>query len=76
MLPNLPWIPESMLSDNGPEFRSHEFTSHLDEYGIRGLRSSPYKPAVNGAVERANHTITELPRILVSQGGEWDTHLP
>lgn len=46
--------PESLVTDNGPQFTSAEFSSFLKERGITHIRSSVYHPAANGAIERFN----------------------
>ena len=45
-------LPEAIVSDNGPQFTSGEFSTFLAENGIRHIRSSPFHPASNGAAER------------------------
>ena len=46
-------IPDTIVSDNGPTFVSHEFESYLQHQGIRHVTSAPYHPASNGLAERA-----------------------
>lgn len=48
-----------MLSDNGSEFRSHEFTDSLSRLGIRQRRIHAGRPQTNGHVERPQQTILE-----------------
>ena len=43
---------EQVVSDNGPQFISDEFTKFLKSNGVKHFRSSPYHPATNGAIER------------------------
>ena len=69
ILPGLPGKPQRLLTDNGSEFASEVFNNVLNLYGIKHSYSSPYKPACNGAVERANRTISELLRCLVEEAG-------
>ncbi|KII68853.1 hypothetical protein RF11_03059 [Thelohanellus kitauei] len=45
-------IPESLVSDNGPQFSSAEFKIFLDQNNILHIRLAPYHPATNGLVER------------------------
>ena len=46
-------LPEIIVSDNGPAFRSEEFKDYLSSNGIRHIQSAPYHPASNGLAERA-----------------------
>ena len=76
VLPGLPRLPDKVLSDNGPEFKSSQFGEMLAEYGIKHILSTPYKPSSNGGVERSNRTIIQLLKGIVSKSSEWDTALP
>ena len=75
VLPSLPRIPVRILTDNGPEFTSEEFKILLERYNIVHVRTTPYKPASNGAIERVNRTIGELLRILTKEPRNWDDNL-
>lgn len=44
-------VPENIVSDGGPPFRSQEFEGFLSSNGINHLFSPPYHPASNGQVE-------------------------
>ena len=46
-------IPETIVSDNGPEFSSHEFADFAKQYGFKHITSSPRYPQSNGLAERA-----------------------
>ncbi|RXN16546.1 putative protein K02A2.6-like protein [Labeo rohita] len=43
--------PEQLISDNGPQFTSHEFAVFLQQCGIQHIKSAPYHPATNGLAE-------------------------
>ena len=45
-------LPEQLVSDNGPQFISDDFTTFMKMNGIKHIRSSPYHPSSNGAAER------------------------
>jgi len=53
------WRLERVLSDNGSEFRSAEFSTTLRELGAGHTFIRPGRPATNGAVERVQRTILE-----------------
>lgn len=50
-------IPEVVVSDNAPEFTSHEICKWLESIGSRKLESPPYFPRSNGQAERAVQTV-------------------
>ncbi|XP_059413408.1 uncharacterized protein K02A2.6-like [Carassius carassius] len=45
-------IPETLVSDNGPQLTSDEFGSFLKANGVKHVRSAPFHPATNGLAER------------------------
>lgn len=45
-----------MLTDNGPEFTGHGFTSRLEELGVRHHRTPPRSPNHNAVCERFQGT--------------------
>ena len=46
-------LPEEVVSDNGPQFVSHDFTNFMNMNGIKHTLIPPYHPASNGAAERS-----------------------
>ena len=47
-------LPDSVLTDQGAQFESHEFKSFLSDFKIKKLRTNSYHPAGNGLCERFN----------------------
>lgn len=66
-------IPDVLVSDNGPQYISTDFTAFTKSYGFRHDTSSPTYPQSNGMAER---TVQTLKNILkkVAQTGQ-DPHL-
>ena len=55
-------IPEFMVSDNGPQYSSHEMKEFAQLYGFTHITSSPRYPQSNGQAERAVQTVKKLLR--------------
>src|SRR5215469_11672688 len=75
VLPYLPRIPLSMLSDNGREFIGPEFESLLSSYKIQHILTTPYSSSSNGVVERINRTILQFLRLSLTNFYNWDNEL-
>lgn len=52
--------PSKLLTDNGPQFKSHQFHQFADEWQIKHETTSPYHHQANGKVERANQTVRHM----------------
>ncbi|XP_033730104.1 uncharacterized protein K02A2.6-like [Pecten maximus] len=62
-------IPETLVSDNGPQYASAVFQQFADKYGFIHRTSSPHHPQGNGETERAVQTVKRL------FGGSKDSYL-
>ncbi|XP_049796400.1 uncharacterized protein K02A2.6-like [Schistocerca nitens] len=49
-------LPQTIVSDNGPQFMSAKFQSFCKANGIQHLTSAPFSPQSNGAAERLVRT--------------------
>lgn len=68
-------VPETLLSDNGSQFRSGTFKSFLESYGIKHLLTPIYSPQAN-ASERLNRSIIQGIRMqLQADHTRWDEGL-
>ena len=52
--------PLKLISDNGVQFRSHQFENYLKHNGVSHSFSAVYNPQSNGSVERMNKNIKKL----------------
>ena len=49
-------IPTQLVSDNGPQFTSEEFTRSMKRNGIKNIRGAPYHPFTNGTAKHFMQT--------------------
>ena len=67
--------PETLKTDNGPQFRSAEFATYCEENGIKPLRVTAKWPQANGGVERQNSSIMKRIRIAQAESLDWKKEL-
>lgn len=53
-------IPETVISDNGPQYSSGEFASFVKAWEFTHTTTSPYYPQSNGLAEKSVHTAKML----------------
>ncbi|KAJ8348836.1 hypothetical protein SKAU_G00274250 [Synaphobranchus kaupii] len=53
-------IPETLVTDNGPQFSGMAFAAFAESYGFHHVTSSPKYPQSNGEAERAVKTVKGL----------------
>lgn len=67
--------PKQIHTDQGREFESELFTLVCEKFVIQKTRTIPYRPNLDGLVERFNRTLKL--RIFSSENPrDWDDHLP
>ncbi|KAG7538977.1 Integrase catalytic core [Arabidopsis suecica] len=65
-------VPYEIVTDNGPQFISHEFEAFCSEWNIKVSYSTPRYPQGNGQAEAANKTIlSNLKKRLSHLKGGW-----
>ncbi|XP_058027254.1 uncharacterized protein K02A2.6-like, partial [Ahaetulla prasina] len=66
-------LPDTLVSDNGPQFTAAQFEEYLAEEGIRHALSAPFHPASNGLAERSVRSAKEALSRL--KPGDWQTKI-
>ena len=60
-------LPKSVQSDQGSNFMSHLFQDVMLQLGIKQVKSSPYHPQSQGALERFHQTLKTMMRAYCFQ---------
>ena len=68
-------LPEQIVSDNGPQFKSEELEIFLRSYAIAHLTTPPYFPASNGQAERFVQTMKNVLTAAKSEAGSLEVKL-
>lgn len=68
-------LPRELVSDNGPQFTSAEFSTFLRENSIRHIRSAAYHPSSNGEAERAVRTFKQAMKSMTNEEGNLNQKL-
>ena len=69
--------PRQILTDQGPCFEAALFQELCQRLQIDKVRTTPYKPSTNGAVERFHRTLNAmLAKVVAQNQKDWDLHLP
>ena len=66
-------IPDTIRSDNGPQYDSEQFAAFTKKWGIEHITSSPHFPQSNGFIERTIQTLKMTLRKAMESGG--DAHM-
>ena len=70
-------VPRKIVSDNGTQFESSEFTNFCEKNGIIKSFSSVARPQGNGQVEAVNKTLkSSMKKRLEEAKGRWPEELP
>ncbi|BFZ03151.1 hypothetical protein BsWGS_06190 [Bradybaena similaris] len=70
-------FPNTILSDNGPQFVSQATKLVMNKLGIKQVFATPYHPQTNGTCERFNGTLKSmLGKVAFNNPSTWDTLLP
>ena len=70
-------VPETITTDQGKQFESRLFKQMVKLLGARKMRTTPYHPQSDGAVERMHRTMHDIMSHLVNRvHSDWDVVMP
>ena len=68
-------IPDQVVSDNGTQFTSEEFTEFMRRNRIKHIRSTPYHPSTNGLAEQFVQTFKRALQASEQSGRSFNQRL-
>ena len=69
-------VPRQILSDQGTPFNNQLIEAFTKILGCHHIKSTPYHPQTNGAIERFNATFErQLAKVTNAHMNDWDMHL-
>ena len=68
-------LPLSVISDNGPQFRSDVFERYVEDCGVEHRKATLLWPQANGEVDRQNRSLLKRMRIAQAERKEWKKEL-
>ena len=68
-------LPEQLVSNNGPQFTSDDFSQFMTANGIKHIRCAPYHPSSNGLAERFVQTFKKAMKAGNNDGPSLVTRL-
>ena len=68
-------FPTTLVSDNGPQFTSHEFANKMSKWGIKHILTPPYHPQSNGIAEKGVGIVKDKLRKMGSSSQPIDLYV-
>ncbi|MCQ7416346.1 DDE-type integrase/transposase/recombinase [Salmonella enterica] len=69
-------LPETLISDNARNLNNKMMSELCEQFKIKHLNSTPYRPKMNGAVEAANKNIKRIVEKMTITYKDWHEMLP
>jgi len=67
--------PVTIVTDNGPQFISHEFKRFCEQWDIQHHGVTPYYPQANSEIERFFRSVMKAVKIAVIENKDWKKEL-
>ena len=68
-------FPSTLVSDNGPQFTSKDFTDKMEKWGVKHILTTPYHPASNGLAEKAVGIVKDKLKKMDAPGSPLELHI-